>query len=69
MIGHPEIYWHEQCQYCQRSINTSHCNRNQNFMKKLKSMYNEYLGTVEFRCDYFHKDPLKNNKECEVNNK
>jgi hypothetical protein len=32
-------------------------------------MYQEYLGTVEFRCDYFHKDPLKNAQECEVNNK
>jgi hypothetical protein len=65
MIGNPDIYWPEQCNYCLRSINTTHCNRNQAFMTKLKSMYSEYLGTVEFVCDYFTVDKLKLVNLCE----
>jgi hypothetical protein len=25
-------------------------------MEKLKGMYNEYLGSLEFKCDYFTPD-------------
>lgn len=56
MIEHPEIHWTEQCDYCQKSINTTHCNKNQTFMQKLKSMYKEFIGTLEFKCDYFKLD-------------
>lgn len=59
MINYPEIYWPEQCEYCYKALNTSHCVRNQGFMKKLQGMYKEYLGTVEFKCDYFSLDPAK----------
>jgi hypothetical protein len=59
MIGEPSIYWPEQCQFCLRALNTSHCDRNQAFMRKLDSMNREYLGTVEFKCDYFSVDKQK----------
>lgn len=59
MTDHPEIYWNEQCLYCLRALNTTYCDRNQVFMKKLDSMYNEYLGTVDFKCDYFSVDKKK----------
>jgi hypothetical protein len=26
------------------------------FMEKLKGMYHEYLGSLEFKCDYFTPD-------------
>lgn len=69
MIDHPEIYWPEQCKFCLRALNTTYCDRNQAFMKKLNSMYHEYLGTVEFKCDYFSVDKremekLKTESEC-----
>ena len=53
------IYWPEQCEYCSKSWTTEHCARNQSFMRKLKGMYQEYLGTLEFRCDYFTPDKEK----------
>lgn len=59
MIGNPEIYWPEQCKFCLRALNTTYCDRNQAFMKKLDNMYHEYLGTVEFKCDYFSVDKKK----------
>lgn len=38
------------------------------FMEKLKGMYHAYLGTLEFKCDYFVPDldkiEEKRNKEC-----
>lgn len=50
------IYWPEQCKYCLKALNTTYCGKNQAFMKKLNSMYREYIGTVEFKCDYFSLD-------------
>jgi hypothetical protein len=50
------IYWPEQCQYCSKSWTTEHCARNQSFMRKLNGMYQEYLGSLEFKCDYFTPD-------------
>ena len=65
MKDYTNIYWAEQCNYCLKSINTTHCSRNQAFIKKLSSMYNEYLGTVEFACDYFTVDKRKLIELCE----
>lgn len=59
MIDHPEIYWPEQCKFCLRALNTTYCDRNQAFMKKLDSMCHEYIGTVDFKCDYFSVDKNK----------
>jgi hypothetical protein len=53
------IYWPEQCQYCSKSWTTEHCGRNQTFMRKLNGMYHEYLGSLEFKCDYFTPDEEK----------
>lgn len=53
------IYWPEQCQYCSKSWTTEHCGRNQSFMRKLNGMYQEYLGSLEFKCDYFAPDEEK----------
>ena len=60
------IHWPEQCQCCSKSWTTEYCDRNQSFMKKLNGMYQEYLGTVEFKCDYFVPDleKIKENQEC-----
>lgn len=62
------IYWSDQCKYCSKSWTTEPCVRNQMFMKKLKGMYHEYLGSLEFKCDYFIPDldkiEEKQNKEC-----
>ena len=64
------IYWPEQCKYCSRSWTTEHCARNQSFMRKLNGMYQEYLGTVEFKCDYFvpDLDKIKEKQQSEVYN-
>ena len=73
MKNYPDIYWNEQCKYCKRyhekSANTEFgrsinedCQRNQAFMQKLKGMYNEYLGTLDFKCDYFILDEDKYNE-------
>lgn len=59
MINYPEIDWPEQCKFCLRALNTTHCDRNQAFMKKLNNMYHEYLGKIEFKCDYFSVDEKK----------
>lgn len=53
------IYWPEQCKYCSKSWTSEHCARNQSFMRKLKGMYQEYLGSLEFKCDYFTPDFTK----------
>ena len=62
------IYWSEQCKYCSKSWTTEYCDLNQMFMEKLKGMYHEYLGSLEFKCDYFTPDldkiEEKRNKEC-----
>lgn len=61
------IYWPEQCQYCSKSWTTEHCGRNQTFMRKLNGMYQEYLGSLEFKCDYFTPDKEKiKDKQNEV---
>lgn len=61
------IYWSEQCQYCSKSWTTEHCSRNQSFMRKLNGMYQEYLGSLEFKCDYFTPDldKIKEKQQCE----
>ena len=59
MINNPNIYWPEQCKFCLRALNTTYCDKNQTFMKKLEGMYHEYVGTVEFKCDYFSVDKKK----------
>lgn len=59
MINYPNIYWPEQCKFCLRALNTTYCGKNQAFMKKLESMYHEYIGKVEFECDYFSVDKKK----------
>lgn len=53
------IHWPEQCNYCLRALNTTYCGKNQAFMKKLDSMNHEYVGTVDFVCDYFTLDKEK----------
>lgn len=62
------IYWSDQCKYCSKSWTTEYCVRNQMFMEKLKGMYHEYLGSLEFKCDYFTPDLDKieeeQNKGC-----
>ena len=61
------IYWSDQCKYCSKSWTTKYCVRNQMFIDKLKGMYNEYLGSLEFKCDYFTPDLDKieeQNKGC-----
>lgn len=62
------IYWSEQCKYCKKSWTTEHCGRNQSFMRKLNGMYQEYLGSLEFKCDYFVPDleKIKEKQECGV---
>lgn len=62
------IYWPEQCQYCSKSWTSEHCARNQSFMRKINGMYNEYLGSLEFKCDYFtpDKDKINAKKEKEI---
>ena len=52
------IYWKDQCMYCKNKYRTDVCFRNMEFMKKLNSMWKEYIGTVNFKCDYF-----ENNEE------
>ena len=63
------IYWPEQCQYCSKSWTTEYCDLNQSFMRKLKDigMYQEYLGSLEFKCDYFTPDldKIKEKQQCE----
>lgn len=65
------IYWPEQCEYCSKSQTTEHCARNQSFMRKLNGMYHDYLGSLEFKCDYFtpNKEKIqdKRNKEMTCN--
>lgn len=63
----PWIYWPHQCDLCQNQGSKyfeKECERNQKFMEKLKNRYGEYLGTCEFKCDYFSFDEekFKNNK-------
>ena len=53
------IHWPKQCDYCSKSWTTEHCARNQSFMRKLNGMYNDYLGSLEFKCDYFTPDKEK----------
>lgn len=53
------IYWPEQCEYCSKSRTTEHCTRNQSFMRKLNGMCYDYLGSLEFKCDYFTPDKEK----------
>ena len=61
------IHWPKQCEYCSKSWTTEHCARNQSFMRKLNGMYNEYLGSLEFKCDYFTPDKEKiKDKQNEV---
>lgn len=61
------IHWPKQCEYCSKSWTTEHCARNQSFMRKLNGMYNEYLGSLEFKCDYFTPDQEKiKDKQNEV---
>lgn len=62
------IHQSEQCQYCSKSWTTEHCARNQSFMRKLNGMYSEYLGSLEFKCDYFtpDKDKIIDKKEKET---
>ena len=53
--------------YCSKSWTTEHCARNQSFMRKLNGMYQEYLGSLEFKCDYFTPDldKIKEKQQCE----
>ena len=73
MKGYTDIYWSEQCKYCKRyyekSTNTEYnriinedCQRNQAFIQKLRGTYNDYLGTLDFKCDYFILDEDKYNE-------
>ena len=57
------IYWSDQCKYCSKAWSTEYCDRNQMFMEKLKGMYHEYLGSLEFKCDYFTPDLYKIDEE------
>ena len=59
------IHWPNQCEYCSKSWTTEHCDRNQSFMRKINGMYNEYLGSLEFKCDYFTPDKEKINDKKE----
>ena len=61
MINYPDIDWHDQCKICLKAINTSHCAKNQGFMEKLNTMKNEYIGDLEFECEYFSPDKRKIN--------
>ena len=73
MKGYPDIYWPEQCKYCKRlqiedlnselgKIISKDCTRNKIFIEKLRGEYFDYLGTLDFRCDYFVLDEDKYNE-------
>lgn len=59
LFKEPWIYWRDQCQCCSNNGKMEDCTRNQKFMLKLGKMYNEYIGTCEFKCDYFAYDEEK----------
>ena len=61
------IYWSEQCKYCSKSWTTEYCAKNQTFMRELNDMYNKYLGSLEFKCDYFTPDidKIREEQKCE----
>ena len=59
------IFWGEQCQSCSNYNKTNVCERNQKFIEKLRSMYHEYIGICEFKCDCFKFDE---NKHKNINN-
>lgn len=75
MIDNPNIYWPEQCKFCLRALNTTYCDKNKAFMKKLESMHREYIGKVEFECEYFSVDKMKleeikiDKEDCNFSNK
>jgi hypothetical protein len=59
MFGYDNIDWTTQCEYCLKAINTTHCAKNDSFIKKLIDMKNEYRGNVSFECEFFVIDKLK----------
>lgn len=59
MNSYKWIYWYDQCKYCKNQNKTDSCERNQKFMRTLNNMYHNYLGTVDFKCDYFQIDEEK----------
>lgn len=62
LFNEPWIYWRDQCLCCKNANKTDSCKRNQKFMNKLLQLYNEYIGTCEFKCDYFDYDDEKYKK-------
>lgn len=59
LFKEPWVYWLDQCKCCKRQNKTDSCERNQKFMQTLSSMYKDYIGTCEFKCDYFEYDENK----------